>query len=370
MRLDVGFKVSFVENNNEVEYERRAMNGWTKDDRSNHFIYEENINAVYISINKKWKKFSAQTGLRMENTNAKGTQITNDSAFTRNYTGLFPTAYVNYEVTKNHLLTLSYGRRITRPNYQDLNPFIWFLDSLTYRQGNPYMLPQYSNNFEIRHSYKNGITTVVNYTLTNDAISQLLIQPDLTKRVTFLRPDNVAKQKNLGVAVTAPAKFTKWWSSNIYFNLFNNHFTGIHYNPIKKHNDKIDVQYTSYMINITNNFTFKNGWAAELSGFYRGKGVDGLTISHPMYFMTVGGQKTILKGKGTLRMNFRDPFHWQKFGGTTRYSNIDVQIQNRWNNRALSASLSYRFGKTTVAQARRRASGANEEESRAGQGQQ
>ena len=54
--------------------------------------------------------------------------------------------------------------RIMRPNYQDLNPFIWFLDSLTYRQGNPYILPQYSNNFEIRHSYKNGITTVINYT--------------------------------------------------------------------------------------------------------------------------------------------------------------------------------------------------------------
>jgi outer membrane receptor protein involved in Fe transport len=369
MRFDAGFKLSYVENNNEVEYERKSGNGWVKDDRSNHFIYEENINAAYVSINKKWKKFSAQTGLRMENTISKGRQITNDSSFTRNYTGLFPTAYVNYEVNKNHILTLSYGRRINRPNYQDLNPFIWFLDSLTYRQGNPYLLPQYSNNFEIRHSYKNGFTTVINYTLTTDALSQVFIQPDLAKRVTFLKPDNVAEQKNIGLAITAPAKFTKWWSSNIFFNLFNNHFTGIHYNPIKQQNDQIDVQYTSFLINVTNNFTFKKGWSAELSGFYRGKGVDGLSISDPMYFMSIGGQKTILKGKGTLRMNFRDPFHWQKFGGTTRYSNIDVQVANRWNNRSLSVSLSYRFGKTTVAQARRRSSGTNEEENRAGQQQ-
>jgi hypothetical protein len=86
--------------------------------------------------------------------------------------------------------------------------------------------------------------------------------------------------------------------------------------------------------------------------------------------MALGGQKTIMKGKGTLRANLRDPFHWQKFGGTTRYSNIDVRVFNRWNNRSLTVSFSYRFGKTTVAQARRRSSGANEEENRAGQGQQ
>ena len=121
----------------------------------------------------------------MENTKAKGKQITNDSTFIRNYTSSFPTVYLNYELNKNHILTLSYGRRIMRRNYQDLNPFIWFLDSLTYRQGNPYILPQYSNNFEVRHSYKNGLTAVINYLHTDDAISQLLIQPDLAKRVTF-----------------------------------------------------------------------------------------------------------------------------------------------------------------------------------------
>jgi iron complex outermembrane recepter protein len=371
MRLDAGFKLSYVQNNNEVEYQRMGNNGWEEDDRSNHFIYTENINAAYISINKKWKKFSAQTGLRMENTNAKGNQITNDSTFTRDYTNLFPTVYLNYELNKNNTLTVSYGRRIMRPNYQDLNPFIWFLDSLTYRQGNPFLLPQFSNHFEIRHSYKNGFTTVINYTQTTDAISQLLIQPDLEKRVTFLTPDNVASQKNIGLAITAPVKISKWWTSNIYFNLYNNHFTGIHFNPIKQKNDQIDVQYTSYVVNVNNNFSFEKGWSAELSGFYRSKGVDGLSLVDPMYFMTVGVQKNnLMKGKGTLRINVRDPFHWQKFGGTTKYSNIDVRVKNIWNNRGLTVNFSYRFGKSTVAQARRRTSGANDEESRAGQSQQ
>jgi len=89
-----------------------------------------------------------------------------------------------------------------------------------------------------------------------------------------------------------------------------------------------------------------------------------------MHFLNISGQKTVIQGKGTLRLNFRDPFHWQKYGGDTRYSNIDGKVTNRWNNRSLSVSLSYRFGKSTVSQTRRRASGANEEENRAGQGQQ
>ncbi len=366
MRFDAGFKLSYVQTDNQVDYMRLENGNWVPDDRSNHFIYDENINAAYISINKKWKKFSAQTGLRMENTISKGHQVTTDSSFKRNYTSLFPTVYLNYDASKFHQFTLSFGRRINRPNYQDLNPFTWFLDSLTYRVGNPYLLPQYALNFELRHSYKNGLTTTLNYTNTDDVISQLLKQQGL---VTYLQPTNVARLQNMGIAVNAPVKPYKWWNMNLFFNVFNNHYTGIIYNSITGVNDPIDLEYTSFMINVNNTFNFKKGWSAELSGWYRGKSVEQLTIADPMYFMTVGGQKTIMKGNGTLRMNIRDPFHWQKFSGTTKYSYIDVSIRNKWNNRAVNVSFSYRFGKSSVQQARRRTTGATEEDSRTGQQQ-
>jgi len=366
MRFDAGFKVSYVDNDNQVDYMRLDNGNWVPDGRSNHFVYDENINAAYVSLNKKWKKFSAQTGLRLENTISKGHQLTTDSSFKRNYTSLFPTVYLNYEASKNHQFTLSFGRRINRPNYQDLNPFVWFLDSLTYRVGNPYLLPQYALNFELRHSYKNGLTTTLNYTNTDDVISQLLNQEGL---VTYVQPSNVARLQNMGIAVNAPVKPYKWWNMNLFVNVFNNHYTGTFYNSITGLNDPIDMQYTSFMVNVTNNFSFKKGWSAELSGWYRGKSVEQVTISDPMYFMTVGGQKTIMKGKGTLRANIRDPFHWQKFSGHVSYSYIDVGINNKWNNRSLNVSFSYRFGKSTVQQARRRTTGATDEDSRTGQSQ-
>lgn len=369
VRFDAGFKVSYVKNDNEVKYERSDNGTLKPDDRSNHFIYKENINAGYISINKKWKKWSAQAGLRVENTIAKGRQVTNDSTFTRNYTSFFPTTYLNYEVNKNHTFTLSYGRRIERPNYQDLNPFIWFLDSLQYRQGNPYLLPQYANNLELRHTLKGKYTTTINYTVTDDVISQLLKQ-NTEKRITFLTADNVARFKNIGLAINAPFTVVKNWNVNLFVNVFNNRYEGVYFNSFTGKNDPIDISYTSALVNVSNTFSFKKGWSGEVSGFYRGKTIEQLTIADPMYFMNLGVQKTVIKGKGTLRLNVRDPFHWQQFKGRTLYSDIDVKIFNRWDNRNITATFSYRFGKTSIAQARKRNTGASEEQNRAGGAQQ
>ncbi|OQP62521.1 hypothetical protein A3860_27910 [Niastella vici] len=368
LRFDAGLKLSYVRNDNEVKYTRNDNGSWKPDDRSNHFIYRENINAGYVSLNKKWKKWGAQAGLRIENTIAKGKQVTNDSGFTRNYTSLFPTMYVNYEANKNHSFTLSYGRRIERPNYQDLNPFIWFLDSLQYRQGNPYLLPQYANNIELRHTLKGRFTTTVNYTVTDDVISQLLKQ-NTEKRITFLTPDNVARFKNIGVAINAPFTPVKNWNVNLFVNVFNNRYQGTYFNSFTGNNDPIDISYTSATLNVSNTFSFKKGWSGEVSGWYRGKTIEQLTITDPMYFMTLGVQKLVIKGKGTLRLNIRDPFHWQQFNGRTLYSDIDVRIHNKWDNRAFTVTFSYRFGKTSVAQARKRTSGATEEQNRAGGGQ-
>ncbi len=369
MRFDAGFKVSYVNSNNKVTYDRDNGNGWVPDDRSNHFIYEENINAAYVSVNKKWNKWSTQAGLRLENTTAKGQQVLNDSSFTRKYTSLFPTFYLNYEADKNNVLTLSYGRRIERPNYQDLNPFLWFLDSLTFRQGNPYLLPQYSNNIELRHSYKGGITTTVSYAITDDVISQILKQ-NTEKRITYLTTDNVARFRNIGLSVNAPFKFAKWWSGNTFVNVFNNKYTGFYFNSFTGNNDPIDISYTSFIVNVSNSFSFKKGWSAELSGFYRGRGVDQLNINDPMYFMTLGGQKTVLNGKGTVRLNIRDPFHWQVYRGSTVYSDIDMRVYNKWDNRSATLTFSYRFGKSNVPQVRKRSTGAGEEQNRAGGQQQ
>ena len=364
-RFEAGVKSSWVTNDNQVAYTRQVSNGaWMPDARSNHFIYDENINAIYTNYNTQLGKWSLQGGLRLENTIAKGKQVNNDSTFKRNFTNLFPSAFISYAVNKNNSLTLSYSRRITRPNYQDLNPFTFFLDSLTYRVGNPYLLPQFTQNFEFSYAFKSKFIVTANYNNTTDVISQILKQ-DAANKITYNTSENIAKFRNIGLSITAPFNFTSWWVMNSFFNVYNNHYTGT-YNF-----DPIDITFTSFMVNMNNTFTLNRakGFTGEVSGFYRHKTVDQLAVIDPIYQITLAVQKQVMKGKGTIRFNIRDPFAWQKFSSTIRYSDVDVKAVARPDTRQATLTFTWRFGKIGPGQPapkRARASGAQDEQNRVG----
>lgn len=362
-RLEAGVKSSYVSNDNEVDYKRQLFDKtWAADNRSNHFIYDENINAAYVNANKQLGKWSLQGGLRLENTIAKGNQVTNDSTFKRNFTNLFPSVFVSYGINKNNQLTLSYSRRITRPNYQDLNPFTFFLDSLTYRVGNPYLLPQFTHNFELSYAFKSRLIVTANYNNTNDVISQILRQNN-EKKITYITSENVARFQNMGLSITAPIPLAKWWNANFFTNIYRNRYTGVY------NSTPLDIAFTSFTANLSNTFQLGKGLTGELSGFYRYKTVDQLAVIEPLYQMSVAASKQIMKGKGTVRLNVRDPFAWMRFSGENKYGDINMRFQNRPDTRQVTATFTWRFGKATQqSQPRRRNSSSQEEQSRVGQG--
>jgi hypothetical protein len=362
-RFEAGLKVSSVKTDNDAQYTTwdKPSNSWVVDNRSNHFLYDENINAAYVNFNKQMKKWGVQLGLRLENTQSKGKQLTNNQTFDRNYTQLFPTSYVSYKLNEKNNFGLSYGRRIDRPNYQDMNPFQYFLDRYTYREGNPYLTPQFSHNIELSHNFKGQLNTSLNYTRTTDVINDVLVQNDTTK-ITFQTKRNIATRRNIGLSISYNKPLTKWWTLSFFSNVFNNYFEGYINNAF------LHTQYTSFMLNSSNQFKFKKGWSAEISGFYRSKTLEtGLIVSQPMGMFSLGGSKQILKNKGTLRLNFRDPFYLQKFRGYTKFDNIDAVIRSQWDNRQLSLNFTYRFGKNTnnVPQ-RKRAGSSQDEQNRVG----
>jgi outer membrane cobalamin receptor len=357
-RIDAGIKSSYVKNDNIVDYQLYDGAQWVTDAiRSNHFVYEENINAAYINVNRQVGKWTLQGGLRVENTNAKGNQITSKTSFSRDTTNLFPTAFVSYAANKKNTFTLSYGRRINRPNYQDLNPFIFFLDTLSFRQGNIYLKPQYTNNVELSHAFLGKYITTVAYNQTDDVISQIIKPKEGTEgRIRYLTPDNVSKLRNMSLSITAPFTIAKWWNMSFFGNVYNNHYRG-RYDTLD-----INLSFTSFMLNVTNSFTLSKTMTAEVSGFYRYRNLDQLTLVEPLYQMSIGLQKQVLKGKGTLRLNMRDPFAWQKFDGLNDYAYVYMHFRNRPDSRQVTATFSLRFGKTTQQQQPRRRSGSSQEE--------
>jgi hypothetical protein len=363
-KFEAGVKFSYVKNDNLVDYEKLVNNQWEIDNiRSNHFIYDENINAVYVNFSREIKKWTFQAGLRLENTNAHGDQVYTGQRFKRDTTNLFPTAFISYKLDKNNSLTIAYGRRIQRPNYQDLNPFTYFLDTLSYRQGNIYLRPQYTHNIDLTYALMGKYIATFNFNTTDDIISQI-VKPEPNSKIRFLTVDNVASFTNIGLSLTTPITFAKWWNANLFTNVYNNRYKGV-YDTFN-----IDIKYTSFNINLTNNFTFKKGWSAELSGFYRHKSLGGLTRMEPVYQMGFGVQKQVMKGKGTLRFNVRDPFAWQKFEGRNTYGMIDGGFVARPDVRQVTGTFTWRFGKTGQQnQPRRRNSSSQDEQSRVGQSQ-
>jgi hypothetical protein len=364
-KIEAGVKFSYVKNDNLVNYERLIGNKWESDViRSNHFIYDENINAGYINYSRELKKWTIQAGLRMENTVAHGNQVVTKQTFKRDTTNLFPTAFVSYKANNNNTLTVAYGRRITRPNYQDLNPFTYFLDTLSYRQGNIYLRPQYTHNVDLTHTFMGKFITTLNFNTTDDIISQI-VKPEPNSKIRYLTVDNVASFRNLGISITAPITVAKWWNANLFTNVYNNRYRGVY--------DTFDINlsYTSFTINLTNNLTFGKGWTGEISGFYRHKALGGLTRMEPVYQISFGVQRQVMKGKGTLRLNVRDPFAWQKFEGRNRYGLVDGGFLARPDVRQATATFTWRFGKNGQQnQPRRRSASSQDEQNRVGQGGQ
>jgi iron complex outermembrane recepter protein len=359
-KLETGVKTSFVKTDNDVNYVRNDNygGGWVEDsNRNNHFTYQENVNAAYAIVSKTIKKWDLTAGLRLENTVSRGTQASNDSSFRRDYTNLFPNVGIGYNLSDKNQFNFSYSRRITRPDYGDLNPFTYFLDSLTYGQGNPYLQPQFSNNYEVSHTYKHFLTTTLNYTQTNNIITDLLKQNSETN-TTFQTKDNFSSMKQWGIAVMVNTSIRKWWNVNVYTNLYNNNYNG------RYDNDPVQIQFTSFTGNMTNSFTLGKGWMGEISGWYQSKTAQGLLVANPMGSVNSALSKQVLKKKGTVKIGVRDIFNTQQFSGIIKYSTINVDIANTRVNRQFNVSFVYRFGKTNIAPERRRSGGAGDEQSR------
>jgi iron complex outermembrane recepter protein len=361
VKFEAGIKSSVVRTDNNARYDS-IQNGIVVYDanRSNHFVYEENINAAYVNLSTPLsKKITAQFGLRMENTNAKGRQKSTGENFDRHYTQLFPTAYFQYKANDKNNFSANFGRRVSRPNYQSLNPFIQFLDRYTYSQGNPNLRPSVSNNVELSHTWKNQITTTLNYTRVKDIISPTIQQKG---QEAYNMPSNVASLNQFGIAVSANNTINKWWTSSISINLYNDNYKGV------IDNSQIDLATTSFVFNATQQFKLTKSLTAELNGRYRNGWLEGVLRVKPVGFIGAGISQQILKNKGTLRLTARDIFFTQKFKGSSKYGNVDFQLRQVSETQVVSIGFSYNFSKgKKIAPVKRTAGSANEEQNRIGQ---
>ncbi len=358
--LESGWKTSIVTTDNDLDFRTFLENDFIRDSlRSNRFQYDENINAGYMNVNKKWgERWQLQAGLRGEHTYSKGYSVTLDSTVRRNYFNLFPSASLSYKKQDQHSLSISYSRRIDRPNYGNLNPFEYFLDRFTFERGNPFLNPQYTNAYGLTYGYKNMVFLTLNYNRTTDAITQVLEQ-DEASQTTYQTTVNLNQIKNYSANISAPLPVTQWWTLNL-------NLTGF-YNDIQSpfsEGEQISKSRFSYTTQAQNTFSLPKEVKVELTGFYRSPMLWGLFDIRPQYQVDMGVTKNL--GKFKIQASLDDVFNIRKNKIIIQQGDIDAYINNKWETRVFRINLSYRFGNEKIQQARRRGTASEDVQQRAG----
>jgi hypothetical protein len=220
LNLSYGAKMSFTNSLSDVLY-FNTISGTPEldENQSNRFKYTENNQAVYVNADKKLnEKWNFQMGLRLENTQTNGFSETVNQEIENNYLKLFPTFYASYKKNENNTFSLNYGKRINRPRFDLLNPFRIYINSNSYSEGNPFLRPSFSDNFELAHSYKEILRTSVFVNAITNGYGVLFTSNPETNTQIVTR-ENYFKNLNYGIGESYSASFTNWWSSenSLYF---------------------------------------------------------------------------------------------------------------------------------------------------------
>jgi len=363
-KMEAGWKSSLVTADNDLKYFDGSSGSAVLDpNQSNHFLYRENINAVYLNYSNSFKKINFQMGFRAEQTDTEGNQLTTQQKFDSSYINLFPSAVINFKASEKHEWSLSVSRRLDRPSYRQLNPFKFFINNSTYSEGNPYLRPQYTYVYELGHTYNQKISATLAYSLTKENITEVIFPaPDLEK-ITIQTNRNLAQFEFWGLNISAPFPLAKWWNSvnniNIYYGIYTGSLANTNLN-----NGKLNFNLSS-----NNSITINdNGWSAEINGVYRAPENYGFMQVRSNGGLSAGVQKTILNNKGTLRLNVSDIFYTQGARAVTTFRDYEETFEVLRETRVATLAFSYRFGNTKVPGARRRSGGAEEEKQRAGNG--
>lgn len=365
-KLEAGLKTSLVSADNDLQfYDESDINNPVLDSTiSNHFLYDELINAVYLNFNYNWPVFSIQSGLRVEQTIADGIQLSDGQSFSRNYTNLFPSVFLNYTFSEKYAMGLNMSRRLDRPSYQQLNPFKFFLDPSTFRAGNPFLNPQFTWSFEWNHTLFQRFTATLAYARTTDNITQVIAPVEGEDRVTIQTDRNLDEVDYYSFSAGIPVEIGKWWNSNNSFTCYLGNYIGT-YAETELNDGNVVFDFRT-----NNTFVLGNDWSAELNFSYHTREQYAFMNLDPMWGLGAGIQKQLFNKRSTLKLAFTDIFWTNLPSAFIQYTNYEESFDVYRDTRMATVSYTHRFGDSQVAPSRRRSGGAEEEKQRAAAGAQ
>ena len=371
-QFEAGYRGNFEENI--TDYTLLEETGTTgifvrNDSISNIFTYNENVHALYSQYGNKFGKFSFLLGLRVENTQLKGKVDAENLVgetpinlnFDKNYTGLFPTVNLTYELKENENITLGYNRRINRPRHWFINPFPSRSSEANIFQGNPDLDPAFASAFDLgylKRWKKLTLTTSFYYQYETDAFERVQQETgELTSNdIPVIRtlPINLSTNERYGFELGLLYNPTKWLNLNGSFNYFLFKTEGF-YNDID-----YGAENTSYFGRFSSKVKLPAKIEWQTNAFYRGPSNNSQTETDGILSVDMAMSKDIMDDNGTLALNVSDLFNTRKRNSLTTTDYFTSESEFQWRQRQVTLTFTYRFNQKKQRQRPERGGGFDE----------
>lgn len=360
-QLEAGIKYSQVKSDNDLIFGPKIGSAYNVDPNlSSNFIYNEKINSAYANVITAVAKWRINAGLRIEQTIAKGNSTRSTINFEKNYLSFFPQVQVRYNHNAKNNFTLSFNRSILRPVYEDINPFLYYVDLYDYRSGNPALLPSYTSKLELAHSYNSTIISSLYALITDNFYDFNVFEQDNASKVNITTRKNFGRMEAYGIRFFSPAQFTSWWTSTYSLD--------VSYQRIKAYAENGNLNKGTQDVIFSTNQSFKlgSGFSAEAMAKYESPTFYGFSQFKANYRFDAGISKSLFKNMGTLRLSINDIFRTERDRAYTNYGNLNLSIVNRDEGRVVRFGFSYRFGNRLLKSAGTHRAGNEDEQRRAG----
>lgn len=354
--LDAGLKSSYVIADNDLKFYDESTSVPVYDTtKSNQYVYKETIAAGYVTWNYEGKRWSIQLGTRGEYTHVNGAQRTTNQVSDTGYFQLFPTAYLSYKPGKKHHFELSLNRRIDRPSYDQLNPFKFYLDPSTYREGNPHLRPQTTYTFELGYGFNQTLFVNAGIATTKDNITEVIAPLTKNQNVTVQTNVNLKRADLIYANISAPVQVTGWWNSVNQINAYVALYSGdVAQTNLKNKGSGVLI------VNTVNTFTLKKDWSIEWSASYHSPEIYAFDHIREIWHTGIGVQKKIMDGRGVIKFAWTDVFFTNYIRADVTFTGYREYFDVKRDTRVATLSFTYKFGKTSVAGSKRRGTGADD----------
>jgi ferric enterobactin receptor len=339
-KLEAGIRSSFRDMTNDYTVTQRNDDGsWFKlPGLTNDFLYEENIQGAYGIVGNKMKRFSYQVGVRAEWTNVTTTLRNTNEVNQQKYNNIFPSVHVSYDLPQQNALQLSYSRRVRRPKYNDLSPFMTFSDNRNYWSGNPELRPEFTDSYEvghIKHLEQGSITSSVYYRYTTGKIDMIRRVDELGNAVS--RPENLATENAFGAELTSNYTPLPWWKLDGSVNFFRSIIDGTNVDR------SFESDTYSWLARARSKFTLLKNTDFQLRGNYEAPRLTPQGKRKAIATLDFAVSKDILNNNGTLTLNVIDVFNSRRYRSITEGPSFYSSSSSQGQLRQINLIFNYRL---------------------------